>query len=445
MSPAPGHACRFASRVEWTDWSRQGAVRQRHGHRVMVCVECSARRARRRPRRPELVEIEADGGGPPLPDADIRTIAARLLRRAGDRPEVRVRGVPGGLGGRGIVASLLEHHLDGLLRAGWIGLVWEISGTRRRLRGIRLRDPEALDECAHPGRRAARRAALVEARAAVASLSHPIATEVARLLAEVPADAWGPRLVRALAAVATHAETGDVLASRVFAARYLDDSKALGAVRRRLERLLGPLDAVGIRDGASATFVGGSGCVRAAGMQLDLTLLRPFVGLAAETVIGHIEIEPPAGGVAVVENFAVFEACCRGEVSSLKDTLVIWTAGYPGRAVKAVIQAASRTSAAVRIWADLDMDGVRIVRLVAEWLSGAVEFFGMSPEHVAAAPARRPLSPRSAAAIRADLAARPAAVLANTLRALLAYNCWVEQEAFLGVISKDSSRSFVSR
>lgn len=115
--------------------------------------------------------------------------------------------------------------------------------------------------------------------------------------------------------------------------------------------------------------------------------------------------------------------------------LVIWTAGYPGRAVKAVIHAASRTNAEVRIWADLDLDGVRIVRLVAEWLSGAVEPFGMSPERVTAAPARRPLSSRSAAAIRADLAARPAALLADTLRALLAHDCWVEQEAFLGATS----------
>src|SRR5439155_105114 len=169
-----------------------------------------------------------------------------------------------------------------------------------------------------------------------ASLSPPVATEVARLLDEAARDAWGPGLVRALAAVATHAETGDVLASRVFAARYLGDSKALGVLRPRLERLLGPLDGLGIRDGASPTFV----------------------------------------------------------------------------------------------------DGVRIVRLVAEWFSGAVEPFGMSPEHVAAAPARRPLSPRSAAAIRADLAARPAALLADTLRALLAYDCWVEQEAFLGATGR---------
>jgi hypothetical protein len=60
----------------------------------------------------------------------------------------------------------------------------------------------------------------------------------------------------------------------------------------------------------------------------------------------------------------------------------------------------------------------------------------MSPEHVAAAPARRVLNSRSVAALHSDLAARPAALLADTLRALLAYNCWVEQEVFLGAASR---------
>ena len=418
--------------MEWTEWSRQGAVRQRHGYRVTVCIGCDIHRAQRRPRPPERVEIEVEPGEPPVADSGIQTTAANLLRRAGDRCEVALRGLPEGLGRQGISGSLLEEHLETLLRSGWIGLVWEVRGTRRRLRLIRLRDPEALDEFAHPGRRAARRAALLEARSTVASLRHPIAVDVARLLDTAVPDVWAPRLLRALAAVAAHAETGDVLASRVFSARYLGDSKTLAVLRPRLERLLGPLDTMGIRDGASATFVGGSGRVLVSGVPLDLASLRPFIGLAKEALTGHVEIEPPPRGVAVVENFAVFEACCRGEVPGLKDTLVIWTAGYPGRAVKAVIQAAAQTRPAMRIWADLDLDGVRIVRIIAEWVSGAIEPFGMSPEYVVAAPVRRPLSSRSTGAIHADLVARPAALLSDTLRTLLMHDCWVEQEAFLG-------------
>jgi hypothetical protein len=113
---------------------------------------------------------------------------------------------------------------------------------------------------------------------------------------------------------------------------------------------------------------------------------------------------------------------------------VVWTP-VTGRAIRAVIQAATRTGAVVRIWADLDLDGVRIARLVGGWLGGAVQPFRMSPEDVSTAPARRPLRARSLVAIRADLAARPAAPLADTLRALLASESWVEQETFLGTRS----------
>ena len=268
MTSPPGpHACRFAQRVEWADWSREGGLRRRDGYRVASCVECGARRPSRRPRRPELLEIEGDAAVAPVADADMRTVAAALLRRARDRAEVRLRDVRGGLG---IPGSLLEHQLDALLRAGFIGLVWRIRGTRRLLTRVRLREREALEEFVHPGRRGAREAALAEARAAVLSLAHPIATEVGRLLGEPAAGAWAPRLVRALAAIAVHAESGDVLASRVFAARYLGDSKAIESLRPRLERLLGRLDALGIRDGAAATFLGGSGCVCAGGVRLDL-------------------------------------------------------------------------------------------------------------------------------------------------------------------------------
>ena len=436
-APAAGHTCRYARRVEWSDWSAQGELRQRRGYRVMVCLECGTRRARRRPARPALVEEEAGAPGgasaAPAPvDALLRATVARLLRRAGGRAEVRVRAVPGALATPGVAASLLEQHLELLLRAGWISMVWEARGTRRRLRRIRLRDPEALEECAHPGRRAARALAASEARAAVARLEHPIAAEVARLLAEPAAAGWSPRLLRALAALATHTETGEVLASRVFAARYLGDSKALAALWPRLERLLGPLEALGIREGASATFVGGAGSLRASAVTLDLAGLRPFVGVAAESLAAGVEIEPPPGGLVAVENFTVFEACCRGEVEGVKDAMVVWTAGYPGRAVRVLVQAASRAGTAIRVWADLDLDGVRIVRLVAAWVPGAIQPFGMSPDHVVAAPIRRPLTARAVSAIRADLAARPTALLADTLRALLARACWVEQEAFLG-------------
>lgn len=430
MTSLPGaHACRFARRVEWGEWSEQSGLRQRHGYRIAVCVECGARRPSRRAPRPELLEIESAIGVAPVVDADMRRIASVLLRRAHARPDVRLRDVHGAFG---VPASLAEQHLETFLRAGWIAVMWRVRGTTRVLQRVRLRDRDALEELVHPGRRAARQRALTMARATVATLTHPIAAEVARLLTEAPAESWAPALVRALAAIAAHAQSGDVLAARVFAARYLGDSKALDRLRTPLERLLGRLDALGIRDGGAVAFVGGSGCLTACGARLQLDQLRPFVGLARETILGGVTIEAPAGGVVLVENFTVFEACCRGEVPALRDAMVVWTAGYPGRGVKELAGEARRAHAPMKIWADLDLDGVRIVRLVADWLDGAVEHVRMSPDDVAIAPSRRPLGRRSANAIRADLAARPHARLAETLRALLESNSWVEQEAWLG-------------
>jgi hypothetical protein len=83
------------------------------------------------------------------------------------------------------------------------------------------------------------------------------------------------------------------------------------------------------------------------------------------------------------------------------------------------------------VWADLDLDGVRIARLLAGGSPAGATFFRMAPEDVAAAPRRHSLSARSIAAIRRDLAERPGAPLAETLQALLAAGSWVEQEAFL--------------
>ena len=434
-SPSGAHTCRFVRRADWGEWSEHAGLRQRHGYRITLCVECGARRPSRRAQRPELLEIESTIGVRPAIDDDMRQIASVLLRRTNARPDVRLRDVHGAFG---IPASLVEQHLETFLRAGWVAIVWRVSGTTRVLQLVRLRDREALEEFVHPGRRAARQTALTAAREAVAPLTHPMAAEISRLLGEAAAESWTPALVRALAAIALHAESGDVLAARVFAARYLDNSKALGRLRAALERLLGPLDTIGIREGGSATLVGGSGCIHAGGARFDLQRLRPFVGLARETVLRDTTIEMPDGGVVLVENFTVFEACCRGEVDALRDAMVVWTAGYPGRGVRELVRRAAEANAVVKIWADLDLDGIRIARLAGEWLNGVVETFHMSAEHVATAPSRRPLSRRSANAIRADLSSRPDALLAETLRALLASNSWVEQEAWLGPVVRAS-------
>jgi len=294
---------------------------------------------------------------------------------------------------------------------------------------VHVRDSAALEEFADPGGLEARRRARDDALAALMRLSHPVVEEARRLLAAPAAEAWESDFVRALAAVAMHAAAGDVLAERALSAVRLGDSKALPRLRGRIERLLGPLANLGLREGAALALVGGSGRLATAGGALDLAQLVPCVGLSRETIAAGIEASFPPEGLLLVENLAPFEACARGEVAGALGAMVVWSGGYPGRAERALALAAARAGASVRVWADLDLDGVRIARLVASWATAA--FFRMSPDDVAAARVGRRLAPVQAQRIEADLASHPEAPLADTLRAILQRGEWIEQETWL--------------
>ena len=437
MLPAPlSHDCRYLPRLLWSGWARvpgAAGLEERLGRVVPVCEVCGRERPARFPRRPAYREARAASSEAlPLAGPAGRTVAEALARRGGgDTPPVPARGLLGELDRRGLPASLAEEWIDRFLRAGWIEARWRLDGAAAALAAITVRDPDALAELADPGAAARRREASDEARAAVAGLAHPKARDVAALLAGEEAGSFPPPLTRALAALAVHAESGEVLAERVFAARRLGDSKALLPWRARIERLLGPLSEIGLREGAALALVGGQGRLLLPGQPLDLAALAPFVGLSRESC-GRIEaIRFPPAGLLVVENLAPFEACCRGEVDGARGALHVWSGGYPGRAVRAIVERAAEEGAAVRVWADLDLDGVRIARLVGSWIPGGAQPFRMAAADLAAAPVRRPLTLRAASAIRRDLEERPADPLAPTLRALLELGGWVEQEVFL--------------
>jgi Uncharacterized protein conserved in bacteria C-term(DUF2220) len=328
-------------------------------------------------------------------------------------------------------ASLLEDELEHFLRAGWIALTWKLVSGERDLERVRVRNREALEEFAHPGLAAERRATLEAARLAVQPLTHPVVADIAHLLAQPEVEKWSTRLLTALAAIACHAETGDQLAERVFSTHYLGSSKAFAQIRSTVERVLGrSVETLGIREGAAATFIGGHGHLRIGGYRVDLAALYPFVGFGRETLT-NIEVELPAGGLLLVENFTVFDACCRSEVAGTDRTVVVWTAGYPGRGVRSLVEHAAGLGR-IRIWGDLDLDGVRIARLVRSWAPTVIETFRMSSEDVVAAPRRIRLTDRARKAISTELDERPGMFLADTLRALLTSESWVEQECFLG-------------
>jgi len=327
----------------------------------------------------------------------------------------------------------VDSWIERLLHAGCLSIRARRKGTRWEPTHLDVCRPEHLEELLAPGGRAQRMATLTEARGATAKLTHPVATEVIRILADPSAELLDPRVVRALAAVAIHAESGEVLSANVFSAHYLGSAKELRRVRGRLERLLGDLSALGIREGAAILLLGGSGSLsRADAPPLDLRHWRPFVAVARETV-PTLTITFPPEGVLVVENLAVFEACCRGEVRVVGDWLFVWSAGYPGRAVRAVVERAHTATTPVRVWADLDLDGVRIARLVHSWAPDEFQPFRMTPEDLVTTTTSQALVSRAVARIDADLAANPSMPLAATLRAIRDLGRWVEQEAQLRV------------
>ena len=432
--PFPPHVCFYSDRLIWSDWERSGEMDERVARRVPVCSVCGRERTALRPRPAVRKEIRAAvPAAAPLADEAGRTVAMALLRRGAgaEGREIRAQGLLSSLARRGVPASLAEEWLDRFLRAAWIEMRWIVGRGSNRIEAVILRDVQALQEMVHPGLEARRRASLAEARERLAPLIHPKAQEIATLLDGDGAEALSPRIVDALAAIAVHLESAETLAERVFSARALGDSKALASLRGRLERLIGPLAKLGIREGAAVTLLGGRVALRLPGALVDLEPLAPFAGFARETLESAEEIVFPSGGLLVVENLTAFEACCRGEVAATGDVLIAWSAGYPGRAVRRLVAAAGAAGAPVRVWADLDLDGIRIARLIASWAPAVTTPWRMGRAELVAAPASIPLSTRATAAILRDLEERPGALLADTLQAILELRRWVEQEAFL--------------
>jgi hypothetical protein len=316
---------------------------------------------------------------------------------------------------------------SGHLRAGY-----RLKGTKHVLDYVVVLQAERLDELAHPGERARREIALAEARAALENALHPVAKDIRDTLRDSSAARFTSLAIRALCAVAKHVESGDVLSANVFSARYLGGAKELKRVRAGIERMFGPLESLGIRDGGATLLVGGTGTIQVAGSELTLGRLRPYIGLARPLVM-EATWTPPADGLLVIENMAAFEAACTHEISGLGEWLFVWSAGYPGRSVRRVVEVAVLLDVPVRVWADLDLDGVRIARLIRSWAGEQWQPWRMSADDIRAAKVRRPLSSKAREAIEKDLRLLPNAPLAETLQTLLEVDATVEQEVFVGL------------
>src|SRR5438445_561998 len=73
-----------------------------------------------------------------------------------------------------------------------------------------------------------------------------------------------PEAIRVLASVACHAVSGEATPARVFSAHVLGDSKTLERHRKAVERILGPLESLGLRESAGVIFLGGKGTLELA-------------------------------------------------------------------------------------------------------------------------------------------------------------------------------------
>ena len=164
--------------------------------------------------------------------------------------------------------------------------------------------------------------------------------------------------------------------------------------------MVGPLERLGIRDFGQAVMLGGKGILRFPDHELDLRRFH-HLGIAVRDALIIEGIEFPAGGLLVVENLTPFQTCV-DLLADKRQLLVLWSAGFPGRGVLAVIRKAANCGARIRVWCDLDLGGVRIARTMAR-VAGNLESVLMDSSTVASSETILPLSPEQVAALRREL------------------------------------------
>jgi hypothetical protein len=418
-----GHRCvRFRREGREGSWRDAGLLREREVERVAVCAECGRGRPARYRR---VVAVEREGRGfAAVQEAFLRELAGRLELLFRCRKRIRAGPLLRRLGG-----VPKESDLETLAASAPIRLVYRPKEGALLLEEIHVLDPEKLGEIARPGAAARRRAALEEARSATEGLTHPAARAIGEMVAGEGAAGQDERVLRTLAALARLIEAGETRSSRIFSTEVLGHSKALSSVRPRLERLVGPLERLGIRESGTHLLVGGRGRLRFPGGDLDVECFR-FLGLAEEDVLKLERLCLPAGGLLVVENLTPFHACLGPERND-RDLLVIWSAGYPGRGVTRFVELAAAEGGRIQVWCDVDLGGVRIARLIHRASRRNAVPILMDGSVVRSATITCPLTPRQREEIVRDLALHPGALLAETLKAVLETGVWVEQESLI--------------
>jgi hypothetical protein len=422
VTDIPHRCTKFRAERRPSPWRPAGALREREIDRVKICTECEALRPGR---FRKVIAIEKEAAAPlALPHGhDLRDLARTLSRMFQDRDELRGGSLLRRLGGVRAEADLEQLAAHAPLR-----LVYRRDAGTWHLHTIRVLDRVELTEIAFPGAAARRAAALADAASELATVSHPEACRISELVAAADAS-WDDRVIRCLTALARLVDAGDAKPARAFAADVLGHSKALVPLRARLERIVGPLDRLGIRDAGAVVLVGGHGVLRLPDRELDLGGLR-YLGIAPQEVEKLVDIDVPAGGVMIVENLTPFHACL-DHVIGRQQVLVVWSGGFPSRGVVTFIRKLAAKGCRIRAWCDLDLGGIRITRVLHRITEGSIDPLMMTGNDARTATRPIALSPEQREAMQRDLALHGDAFLANTLRTLLELSVWVEQETML--------------
>lgn len=424
MNPDGNHVCVFRARKRAGLWSNIGPYRERTIEHVGICAVCGKER---RSNFRKILQVEKETASPlKFADPAIRRLAKILDTRFQTRDAIRAEPLIRRLGG-----VHAESDLERLALQGGIRLVYRPRIGSLHLSAIRAIDRTVLAEIAEPGAAERRKSALERARKSVATLEHPQAQMIAEILYADAARRLDEACIHALAALARISEDGEALPARVFSAKFLGHSKALARIRHRLERLVGPLERIGIRDSGQVVIVGGKGHLRFCNAEIDLSNFH-YLGLAASDATRIEEVRFPRGGLLIVENLTPFQTCV-DQLAQKQDVMVLWSAGFPGQGVLEIVRRAAKSNVRVRVWCDLDLGGVRIARILMRTASNAEPLL-MNPELLRDASTKCSLAPEQAAAIRREISRDSTGALSEILQAMLDLNAWVEQETLLDQI-----------
>jgi hypothetical protein len=417
------HHCRPKRAIRQSEWRIIGVLRQREIERVFVCSQCGrVREGRFR----KIIRIEKEAAFNPevLPDPALRHCARVIASLAHGRDRLRAATVAKRLGG-----ATADPLLERLCAFGFLRLVYLPKHGSVHLHELCILNSAAIHDFGHPGDTERRSKALQAARTLVANLVHPSAVEIREIIAANDAMALDAKVVTSLAGLAKLVESGDALPHRVFSAMTLNDSKAFLQIRRRIERLVGPVERLGVRDSGAMVMFGGRGLIELSNTRIDVGSFRS-IAMSTTDVERLRCLNLPLGGVFVIENLTPFDACLES-VTALAQTLLVWSGGFPNRGVVRILEQAARQRARIRTWCDLDLGGVRIARSIHQITSGIAEPILMDADTVRLASVGCPLSRDAKRTIARDLTLHPDDILVDTLRSLLQRGEWIEQETLL--------------